>query len=320
MSLESGPAGASLSGQTTVKAAQGMASFSGLTIDKAGGNDVMQVAVDGVGSITTSPFQVVPAAPSQLVIVDQPPSQLVAGRSFGVTVAAEDHYGNTVAGFNNAVTVALANGPAGSVLSGVDSADAVNGVASVTGLALDRAGAGYRVQAASDGMTSSASTAMTVAPAAPSRLVITLQPPASVVARQPFAVNIEAEDSYGNLATAFDGTVTAALASNPNRDILEGTLSVPASGGLAVVADAALKKPGKSYAITITSNGLTPAMTSVFNVVKPGDRKGHATAVRRPSHPRFRDPVGASERGSDSGRATKHRHQPMSERRRGLRP
>jgi hypothetical protein len=281
VSLTGGPAGSTVSGQTTVKASRGIASFSGLTIHQAGGNDVLQVAVEGVGSISSSPFRVVPAAASHLAIVDQPPSRLVAGQPFGITVAAEDRFGNPVTGFNNVVSLSLANGPAGSMLSGDASADAVNGIATIAGLALDKAGAGYQLEAASGELASSASTAMTVAPASPSRLVITLQPPGSVTAKQPFEIAIKAEDAYGNVASTFDGTVSAALARKVGRGTLEGTLSVPASDGLAVLTNLAVDRIGKSYAITITSSELTPAITSVFSVTKPAAQAARAKAIRR---------------------------------------
>jgi hypothetical protein len=281
VSLVAGPAGAALSGQTTAKASQGMASFFGLTIDKAGAGEELQVAVEGVGTVSTSPFQVVSAAPSQLAIIDPPPSGLVAGQPFAITVAAEDRFGTTVTGFNGTVTVSLANGPAGGALLGDASTNAVNGIAILAGLALDKAGSGYQVEAASCGLTWSISTAMTVAPASPARLVITMQPPGGVADRQRFAVGVEAVDAYGNVASTFDGMVSAALAANPRHNSLEGRLSVPASGGLAVLGDLALEKPGKSSAITITGGGLTPAVTSVFEVVKPADRGGRATAIRR---------------------------------------
>jgi hypothetical protein len=281
VSLTEGTAEATVSGQTTVQASQGKASFSGLVIDKAGGDDMLQLAAVGVGTVSTSPFGVVPAAPSRLAIVDAPPTALVAGQPFGVTIAAEDPFGNIVTGFHQAVNVSLANGPAGSMLSGEASTDAVDGVATLTGLLLDKAGAGYQVDATSGELTSSVSTAMTVVPAAPSRLVITLQPPGSVVARRPFAVGVEAEDAYGNVASTFDGTVSAALAVDRGHDPLAGTLTATASEGLAEFNDLAIEKPGKAYAITVTGSGLAPAITSVFDVIKPADRGGRATAIRR---------------------------------------
>ena len=282
VSMAAAPAGASLAGQTTVVATNGIAAFSGLSIDKAAGNDSLRVAATGVGSATTAAFAVIPAAPSRLAIVTEPPDQAIAGQGFGFTVAAEDPYGNVATTFNGPVTVTLASGPAGGSLSGVVSTTAANGIATFSGLALDTAGGGYALAASGGSLTSSPSTAMTVSPSAPSRLIIVAQPSGTVVRKQPFAVAALAVDAYGNIVTGYDGTVTAALAANPNHNTLTGTLSVQASGGQAVISDASLKKTGKSYAITITSNGLTPAATSAFNVSKPAG--GRLAAELRRSH------------------------------------
>ncbi len=293
VSMAADPAGAGLAGHTTVVATNGIATFSGLSIDMAAGRDSLRVAANGTGSATTAAFSVIPAAPSRLVIVAEPPDQAIAGQGFGFTVAAEDPYGNVATTFNGPVTASVSAGPAGGSLSGVVSTTAANGIATFSGLALDLAGGGYAIAASGGGLTASPSTAMTVSPAAPSRLIIVAQPSGSVVRKQPFAVAVEAVDAYGNLVTGYDGTVTAALAANPNHNKLMGTLSAQASGGQAVISDASLKKTGKSYAITITSSGLTPAVTSVFNVSKPaGERlaaelrrsRGLHRAISRPAH------------------------------------
>jgi hypothetical protein len=269
LALERGPAGSSLSGTLSATVSQGVASFSGLTINQAAGDFALKVAANGVGSVSTSSFRVVPAAPSQLVIIDQPPSRTVAGQEFGFTAAVEDQFGNVATGFSGPVTASLANDPAGGSLSGPVVSDAVNGIATFNGLTVDQAGVDYAIEAASGGLNSSSLTSISVAPAAASRLIITARPPSTVGANRSFAVGVEAVDPYGNLATGFDGIVTAALAANPHHNTVRGSLSVQANGGEAIITGARLNKTGKSYAITITSSGLTPAVTSVFDVTRP---------------------------------------------------
>jgi hypothetical protein len=112
-----------------------------------------------------------------------------------------------------------------------------------------------------------------------------------VVADRPFVVGVEALDAYGNVATGFDGTMTAALASGPGHNILKGDVSVPAHDGQALITVAVLKKAATPQAITITSSGLEPALTSVFEVRKasPG-RIGSATRHLSRS-PLMRHPV-----------------------------
>jgi hypothetical protein len=290
VSLEREAGGTMLSGGTSLQATQGVATFSGLAIDQAGG-DVLEVTADGVGSLSTTPLQVVPAAPSQLVLVDAPPTSLIAGQSFGLAAAVEDWYGNVATQFSGTVTATLAQAPVGGSLSGPVSVQAVNGIARFTGLALDKAGGGYAVEATSAGLTPAPSPAITVAPASPSRLVVTLQPPGRVVAGRPFAVGVEALDAYGNVATGFDGTVTAALAPGSGHEILKGDLSVPAHDGQALISDVVPKKIATSQAITITGSSLTPALTSVFDVTKAGPARIRSVARHLSRSPLMRHPA-----------------------------
>ncbi len=279
VSMTGGPAGGGISGPTSVAVVRGVGTFSGLTLDKAAAGDSLKIAASGLSAVSTAAVQVVPATPSQLVIADQPADVVVAGQPFGFRVEAEDAYGNVVTTFNGPVTAALLRDPAGGSLAGSVTTTAANGSAEFSGLALDRAGAGYALQATS-GSLATVTTAPIVVSAAPaSRLVVISEPDGSIVRRRPFTLAVEAQDAFGNLATGFNGAVLAALSANPNRNRLAGDLATQATGGEAVIAGALMRKTGRSYAITITSSGLTPAATSAFNVARqlPG---GPATARR----------------------------------------
>ena len=114
------------------------------------------------------------------MVTQQPPASVTAGSPFGLTVDAENSSGNPITSFNGTVTVALANNPGGATLGGTLTATASNGVATFSGLSLNKAASGYtlgsRPAAFGEGVTS----AITVTPAAASQLVITTEPPASV--------------------------------------------------------------------------------------------------------------------------------------------
>ncbi|MHB1557452.1 MAG: hypothetical protein ACYC61_08230 [Isosphaeraceae bacterium] len=269
----------SLAGATTMKLQHGVGTFSSLTIDRAGAGDSLKVGASGLSAVTTSAFRVVPGAPSRLVVTTEPPGGVGAGQSFGFGVQAEDAYGNVVTTFNGPVTVVLAKGPAGSSLTGTVTTTAANGVAEFSGLTLDTAGSGYALEATSGGLSSGVTAPIAVTPAPASRLVLIAQPDGSVVRRKPFVLAVEAQDAYGNIATGFDGAVLAALTADSRHNRLVGDVAAQASGGEAVIAGARLNRPGHSYAITVTSSGLTPAATSVFSVTRPG--RGSIPAARR---------------------------------------
>lgn len=65
----------------------------------------------------------------------------------GFTAVVRDATSDTVSSFNGVVSLGLAGGTAGANLVGAASVNAVNGVALVTGLPVDRAGTGYRLVA-----------------------------------------------------------------------------------------------------------------------------------------------------------------------------
>ncbi len=76
------------------------------------------------------------------------PANFTAGASIpSFTVIVRDATSDTVSSFNDVVSLGLAGGTAGANLVGAASVNAVNGVALVTGLPVDRAGTGYRLVA-----------------------------------------------------------------------------------------------------------------------------------------------------------------------------
>lgn len=73
------------------------------------------------------------------------------------------------------------------------------------------------------------SSAFDIIPGGAAELVFTLHPMTTValVAMQP--VEVMARDSQGNTATAFAGTVTIAIGTNPSGGLLLGTTTVTAA-------------------------------------------------------------------------------------------
>jgi hypothetical protein len=90
---------------------------------------------------------------THLAVTTQPPASVPAGSSFGLAVSAEDPNGNLLTGFSGSVTLALASNPGGSTLGGTLTVNAVDGVATFSGLTLDRTGNGYALLATAAGLT-----------------------------------------------------------------------------------------------------------------------------------------------------------------------
>src|SRR5256885_15676168 len=85
-----------------------------------------------------------PPAATRLAITVQP-SNATAGAAIApaVQVAIQTATGATVTTATNALTVAIDSNLAGGTLSGTATVSAVNGVAALAELSIDRAGAGY---------------------------------------------------------------------------------------------------------------------------------------------------------------------------------
>ena len=88
----------------------------------------------------------VPTQLGQLAITVQPPASVSAGSSFGLTVKVVDSSGNLVTSYDADLAVSLAANPGASTLSGRLTAQVSDGVATFSGLTLNKAGAGYTLK------------------------------------------------------------------------------------------------------------------------------------------------------------------------------
>jgi len=270
VALAANPGNATLGGTLTATASKGVATFSGLTLTPAAAGYTLEVAASGLAAATTSAITVTPAAASQVAITTEPPSSVTAGSGFGLQATIEDAYGNAETGDSAAVTVALASNPTGATLGGTLSVTASNGVAAFSGLMLTKAAPSYTLGVSSSGLTGATTSAITVTPAAATQVVITQQPPASVVVNTGFGLQPSVEDAYGNVVTSASNTVKVAIAKNPTGAKLGGMLSVKASKGVATFSGLTLNKVGTGYTLALSSSGLTGAITSPIAVTSTG--------------------------------------------------
>ena len=256
LSLGSGSGGAALGGTLTVQAINGVATFSGLSMDKPGAGYAVEASSTGLTSATTE-LNVT----DQLVVTTQPPSTVTAGRPFGLVVTAEDGQGNVDTSFSGIVTITSADYYFD--LGGTLTARAVNGVATFSGLTINTALNNFFLYVASTGLAEAYTDNLTVEAAAATQLVATA--PYGVVANGPFGLTFYAEDQYDNVDPTFNGNVTLSLESNPNSATLGGTLTAQAVNGVATFSGLSINKLGTGYTVQATSTGLTSATTE-FNV------------------------------------------------------
>ena len=128
----------------------GVATFTGLTLDEAAGGYTLQVAGgSGRATATTSrSLTVTPGAATLLLVTYhlflEPPGRRRRRRP----ATAEDGHGNVDPTYNGTVTLAVREQPrpAGPGLGGTATGTASGGVATFAGLSLDKAAAGYTLQ------------------------------------------------------------------------------------------------------------------------------------------------------------------------------
>ena len=271
IAIGNNPGGGTLSGTATVNAVDGVATFSGLSINRPGVNYNV-VATSGLLSQATSAnFTVVVGPASKLAFTTQPSSSSAAGAIFATqpVVVVQDAGGNTVTGSTANVTLAIGTNPSGGTLSGTVSMNASSGVASFSGLIVGQPGAGYTLVANSGSLAQATSAAFNVFGTA-AKLAFTTQPagaaPGASLSAQPV---VAVQDSLGITVTTSAANVTMAIGTNPANGTLGGATTVTSVNGVAAFAGLSINLAGTGYTLTASSVGLTSANSTAFNITNP---------------------------------------------------
>ncbi|MFL5346830.1 MAG: S8 family serine peptidase [Hyalangium sp.] len=265
--LGANPGGGTLSGTTTATMAAGVATFSNLSINKAGAGYTLVASSTGLTSAASSAFNITPGAASKLAFLTQP-SNTGAGAAItpAVQVAIVDAQGNATASTAN-VTLALGTNPSSGTLGGTTTVAAVGGVATFSNLTLNRPGTGYTLSATSTGLTSAASAAFTIVPGAPYRAAITRQPTNTVAgATITPSVQVTLLDSAGNVSTQATNAVSVSIGNNPAGGTLSGTTTVNAVNGVATFANLSVDRVGFNYTLVAGGSGLYADSSVGFDV------------------------------------------------------
>ncbi len=153
LSISNNPAGGTLNGTVTVgvDTNTGIATFSGLNIDEPGSGYTLVASGGALTNDVSSPFDITIGPAAKLAFTTQPGDGLQnLAFSPQPAVTLQDAFGYTVTGTAQNVTLAIENnaGPGG-VLSGTLTrpVDTVTGVATFSGLNIDKTGTGYTLTA-----------------------------------------------------------------------------------------------------------------------------------------------------------------------------
>ena len=272
LALGSNPGGATLTGGGAVAAVAGVATFSGVSLNKPGTGYTLIATSGALSPATSGTFNVAVGALAQLVFSQQP-SNAVAGVSIApaVVVTAQDAAGNTVTGFSGNVTVAIGTNPGSGTLSGTPTKAAVAGVVTYNSLSINKSGAGYTLTAAAGGVPQIASNAFNIAPAPAAKLSFSApgahQPTTtSAGAAITPAVKVTALDQFDNLDTSFTGNVSVVIGTNPKAGTLTGTTTIAAAAGVATFSTLKIDSAAVGYTLSATASGLTDGASSTFDI------------------------------------------------------
>jgi hypothetical protein len=268
IALGNNPSSGVLSGTLTVNAVNGVATFSDLSVDKVGSAYTLAATASGLTGAASNGFNITPGTATQLVFTQQP-SNGVAGASItpAVTVTAKDAQNNTVTSYSTAIGLALGNNPGSGTLTGGAPVTPVSGVATFSGLSINRTGTGYTL-VASSGTLNQISTAFNVSPGAANQLVY-VQQPSNSVAGSSIAppVQVAIEDALGNILTAATTSITLAIGNNPpGNGVLTGGGPVSAVNGIATFSTLKIDKPGTGYTLTANGGGLPTRTSASFDI------------------------------------------------------
>ena len=280
IAIANNPSGGTLSGMQTVNAVNGVATFSNLSIDKAGIGYTFITSGAGLTGATSVSFDITPRTTNQLSLetaangsgIVVPAQNLTAGLGGTVTVYAIERNASGTFIANVAGTWSLANitggvvnselGPAGDSKSAVftDTAPHLSGSATI--------------HVVWDGISADSGT-ITVTAGTATKLIFTTQPGASSLGGVAFTTQpvVTVEDAYGNTVTNPSVSITLAIGTNPSGGTLtvSGGNPIPSISGVAAFSGVSINKVGTGYTLTATGGSLTPATSTAFNITVSAD-------------------------------------------------
>jgi len=240
----------------TVRLVSGVATFSGLSYNKAEKMDISFTSnAEGVSSVTSNSIVVTPETTATQLAFGQGPTDTSAGAAISppVTVLVEDSFNNVVTTDSSQVTLTLSTG---TFEGGLNTATvtAAMGVATFNDLKIDVKGS-YTLSATDDMLMGSvASKSFTVNPAAADHFAVTTTFANSDVAGTAGEVTVTAMDKDGNVLSSgpneYLGTVDLSSTDNQVAGLPATYPFTAGDAGSHIFSSVALKTAGSSQTIT----------------------------------------------------------------------
>ena len=249
-----------------VVAVNGVATFGGCKVDKAG-TYTLSATSTGLGSATSNSVSVVAGAPNKLAFSVQPTSaQSLAYWSGQPAVMIQDAASN-ITSSTDSVSVELTSPGGATLYCAASKIPAVNGVATFSGCHVDKAGT-YTLTARSGSLATGQSTSFSITPGTASVSTSTLTASQSSITANNTATStltVQLKDVSGNALTASGGTVTIVQTNGPSltlsavTDNNNGSYTATVKGSVAGTATFSAQLGGTT--LTHSSNPVTVTLT-----------------------------------------------------------
>ncbi len=273
LAIGTNPGGGTLSGTVTQSAVNGVATFSSLSLNKAGTGYTLTAASTGLTSVTSNAFNITSGAAAKLTFITQP-STTTAGSAISpaVTVQVQDVNGNLVTTDTSNVTIAI-NG--GGVLSGGSTLTvaASGGVATFSNLLPTKSGS-FTLSATDGTLTGGTSNSFTVNAGAINHFAISAISSPQTAGTAFNIATITAQDANNNTVTGFTSSVTfggtagvTGTSSAFTAGILSGASVTPTIAGSNLTVTAT---DGSSHTGSATITTVNPGPLDHFKVEKTG--------------------------------------------------
>jgi len=259
--------GATLGGTAVVATdAQGVATFSGLSLSAAAGTYTLSFSATGLTGVTSNNITLSAGAGTKLTITTQPPATAASGAALvpAPEVQLRDAANNPVNQSGVSITATIASGAGGSLAGAVATTDAF-GVATFSGLSISGPVGSYTLGFGGTGLTGVTSSAVALGAGTPAKLRILTSPSATAQSGVPLATQpvLQVDDAAGNPVAQSGVSIAAGIATGGGT--LGGTTPLSSDGaGQVAFTDLMITGTVGSRTLAFTATGLTTATSGTI--------------------------------------------------------
>jgi hypothetical protein len=284
LTLGAGPTGATLGGTVSAAAVNGVATFTNLSITKAGTGYTVVAKSANLTDATSGPFVIRPAAAARVDMTTEPASTGASGTPLSPqpVVQIADQFGNPVPQAGVVVTASLASGTG--TLTSPNATTGATGSAVFTALAITGVPGIYTLAFGAPGLAGATSIPIALTAGSANRLAFVAAPPTTATNGQPFGstVTVGLRDAAGNPVPQAGVAVTVSVASGAG--LLSGPPLTATTDAAGVASFTGLIITGIAgpYTLSFSTTGVNP-LTSATIQLAPGSATKLILAVAPPA-------------------------------------